>query len=89
MLVGVRDGALHQLTKDHSYVQEQVDAGFRTDRVLSYEFLEARYPIQRSRLRVQWRKEMEEEHEKHKSYASRRQPANDTGIESPIGQRVE
>jgi len=27
---------------------------FRTDRVLSYEFLEAKYPIQRSRLRVQW-----------------------------------
>ncbi len=26
----LRDGALHQLTKDHSYVQEQVDAGFLT-----------------------------------------------------------
>jgi PPM family protein phosphatase len=25
-----RDGALHQLTKDHSYVQEQVDAGLLT-----------------------------------------------------------
>lgn len=24
----LRDGALHQLTKDHSYVQEQVDAGY-------------------------------------------------------------
>ena len=24
----LRDGGLHQLTKDHSYVQEQVDAGF-------------------------------------------------------------
>jgi protein phosphatase len=26
----MRDGELHQLTKDHSYVQEQVDAGFLT-----------------------------------------------------------
>ena len=26
----LRDGALRQLTKDHSYVQEQVDAGFLT-----------------------------------------------------------
>jgi len=26
----LRDGALHQLTKDHSYVQEQVDAGYLT-----------------------------------------------------------
>jgi len=26
----LRDGVLHQLTKDHSYVQEQVDAGYLT-----------------------------------------------------------
>jgi PPM family protein phosphatase len=26
----VRDGRIHQLTKDHSYVQEQVDAGLLT-----------------------------------------------------------
>ena len=26
----LRDGALRQITKDHSYVQEQVDAGFLT-----------------------------------------------------------
>src|SRR3954469_23348981 len=33
----LRDGALTQLTKDHSYVQEQVDAGFLTPE-------QARYP---------------------------------------------
>ena len=34
---------------------------FRTDRVLAAEFLEARYPTPRARLRAQWRKEMEGE----------------------------
>jgi PPM family protein phosphatase len=32
----LRDGALHQLTKDHSYVQEQVDAGFLTPEQAKY-----------------------------------------------------
>jgi predicted DNA-binding transcriptional regulator YafY len=32
---------------------------FRTDRVVGAEFLEARYPIPRVKLRAQWRKEME------------------------------
>ena len=32
----MRDGALHQLTKDHSYVQEQVDAGFLTPEQAKY-----------------------------------------------------
>ncbi len=32
----LRDGALHQLTKDHSYVQEQVDAGFLTPEQARY-----------------------------------------------------
>jgi len=32
----VRDGALIQLTKDHSYVQEQVDAGFLTPEQAKY-----------------------------------------------------
>jgi predicted DNA-binding transcriptional regulator YafY len=32
---------------------------FRTDRVLESEFLEARYPLPRARLRLQWKKEME------------------------------
>lgn len=32
---------------------------FRTDRVLAAEFLEARYPTQRARLRVAWKKEMD------------------------------
>lgn len=31
-----RDGALQQLTKDHSYVQEQVDAGFLTPEQARY-----------------------------------------------------
>src|SRR5690349_237127 len=31
-----RDGALHQLTNDHSYVQEQVDAGFLTPEQARY-----------------------------------------------------
>jgi predicted DNA-binding transcriptional regulator YafY len=35
---------------------------FRTDRVAEAEFLEARYPTPRSRLRVAWRKEMTETH---------------------------
>ncbi|HEX2592089.1 MAG TPA: YafY family protein, partial [Rhizomicrobium sp.] len=37
---------------------------FRTDRVLSYEFLEGRYPTPRARLRAQWRKEMDEDCER-------------------------
>ena len=32
----LRDGKLHQLTKDHSYVQEQVDAGFLTPEQAKY-----------------------------------------------------
>ena len=32
----VRDGALRQLTKDHSYVQEQVDAGYLTPEQARY-----------------------------------------------------
>src|SRR5437762_3021276 len=32
----LRDGALNQLTKDHSYVQEQVDAGFLTPEQARY-----------------------------------------------------
>src|SRR5205814_368139 len=32
----LRDGALIQLTKDHSYVQEQVDAGFLTPEQARY-----------------------------------------------------
>jgi protein phosphatase len=32
----LRDGALTQLTKDHSYVQEQVDAGFLTPEQARY-----------------------------------------------------
>src|SRR5436305_5666525 len=32
----LRDGALVQLTKDHSYVQEQVDAGFLTPEQARY-----------------------------------------------------
>ena len=32
----MRDGALSQLTKDHSYVQEQVDAGFLTPEQARY-----------------------------------------------------
>ena len=32
----LRDGALHHLTKDHSYVQEQVDAGFLTPEQARY-----------------------------------------------------
>jgi predicted DNA-binding transcriptional regulator YafY len=32
---------------------------FRTDRVVAAEFLEARYPTPRARLRAQWKKEME------------------------------
>ena len=32
----LRDGALRQLTKDHSYVQEQVDAGFLTQEQARY-----------------------------------------------------
>ncbi len=32
----LRDGALHQITKDHSYVQEQVDAGFLTPEQARY-----------------------------------------------------
>jgi protein phosphatase len=32
----LRDGGLHQLTKDHSYVQEQVDAGFLTPEQAKY-----------------------------------------------------
>jgi PPM family protein phosphatase len=32
----LRDGALQQLTKDHSYVQEQVDAGFLTPEQARY-----------------------------------------------------
>ena len=35
---------------------------FRTDRVIAAEFLEARYPTARERLRAAWRKEMEEDH---------------------------
>jgi predicted DNA-binding transcriptional regulator YafY len=34
---------------------------FRTDRVTESEFLDARYPTPRSRLRVQWKKQMEAE----------------------------
>src|SRR6185369_3840678 len=32
----LRDGALQQITKDHSYVQEQVDAGFLTPEQARY-----------------------------------------------------
>ncbi len=32
----LREGVLHQLTKDHSYVQEQVDAGFLTPEQARY-----------------------------------------------------
>jgi protein phosphatase len=32
----VRDGSLQQITKDHSYVQEQVDAGFLTPEQAKY-----------------------------------------------------
>jgi protein phosphatase len=32
----LRDGGLHQITKDHSYVQEQVDAGFLTPEQARY-----------------------------------------------------
>jgi predicted DNA-binding transcriptional regulator YafY len=60
---------------------------FRTDRVLSYEFLEVKYPIQRSRLRVQWRKEMDEDCERRQWRHKR--AANDSAAESPMAQRVE
>jgi len=36
LLYLLRDGALTQLTKDHSYVQEQVDAGFLTPEQARY-----------------------------------------------------
>ena len=32
---------------------------FRTDRVVAAEFLDARYPMPRARLRAQWKKEMD------------------------------
>ena len=35
---------------------------FRTDRVVTAEFTEQRYPIPRARLRAQWKKEMEADH---------------------------
>lgn len=34
---------------------------FRTDRVVAAEFLEARYPTPRARLRAQWKKDMEQD----------------------------
>jgi predicted DNA-binding transcriptional regulator YafY len=44
---------------------------FRTDRVAGFEFLEARYPTPRARLRAQWKKEMEGEYAQG-DYASKR-----------------
>jgi predicted DNA-binding transcriptional regulator YafY len=62
---------------------------FRTDRVVSYEFLEAKYPTTRQRLRAQWRKEMDDEGEHHKRHR-RHEPANtNEPPASPMGQRVE
>jgi len=63
---------------------------FRTDRVLSYEFLEVRYPTTRQRLRAQWRKEMDDEGEHHKSrHLKTPANANDPLPQSPMEQRVE
>jgi len=47
---------------------------FRTDRVVRYEFLEARYPTARARLRVAWRKEMEQEGARHRRAAHGARP---------------
>jgi predicted DNA-binding transcriptional regulator YafY len=47
---------------------------FRTDRVVHYEFLEARYPTARARLRVAWKKEMESESIRHKRTAAGARP---------------
>ncbi len=58
---------------------------FRTDRVVSSEFLEVRYPTPRSRLRVQWRQEMDADRAK----GPWRKPANDASPQSPMAQRVE
>ena len=44
---------------------------FRTDRVMAAEFLDARYPTPRARLRAQWKKEMDAECERG-DYASKR-----------------
>ncbi|HEY1707961.1 MAG TPA: YafY family protein [Rhizomicrobium sp.] len=60
---------------------------FRTDRVLSYEFLDIRYPVQRARLRAQWRKEMDDDCARREKRRS--QAANDTVAPSPMEQRVE
>jgi predicted DNA-binding transcriptional regulator YafY len=60
---------------------------FRTDRIVTYEFLEIKYPTTRARLRVQWRKEMEDEHDKPHH---RHRPANlNDPVPSPMEQRVE
>lgn len=44
---------------------------FRTDRVIAAEFLDARYPTARARLRAQWKKEMDTECERG-DFASKR-----------------
>jgi len=63
---------------------------FRTDRIAAFEFLEAKYPTTRARLRVQWRKEMEGEQER-RPYPRHRAAANlnEPPAPSPMGQRVE
>ncbi len=38
---------------------------FRTDRIASFEFLESRYTTPRARLRMQWQKELQAQHNAH------------------------
>jgi predicted DNA-binding transcriptional regulator YafY len=49
---------------------------FRTDRVQESEFLEARYPLPRARLRLQWKKEMES--------SDRRPPQKGAASSNPV-----
>jgi predicted DNA-binding transcriptional regulator YafY len=61
---------------------------FRTDRVVSYEFLEAKYPTARARLRVQWRKEMEDE--QRRDPMPQKKMLRDAAVATAaMGQRVE
>jgi predicted DNA-binding transcriptional regulator YafY len=51
---------------------------FRTDRVVAAEFLEARYPVPRAKLRTQWKRELEEE--RARCADSRRTPITASGL---------
>lgn len=55
---------------------------FRTDRVVAAEFLEARYPASRARLRAQWKKEMDVE-------SARGDRAGKQQLSAPMGGLVE